>query len=69
MKAPLVPGSAGHRDTKRAGRGVTRRVAGDLYLIGPPRGRRRARPAQGRAAGVPGTPCQGHAAATGRAGG
>ena len=33
MRAPLVPGSAGHRDTERAGLGGTGRVADDLYLM------------------------------------
>ncbi len=33
MRAPLVPGSAGHRDTERAGLGGTGWVADDLYLM------------------------------------
>lgn len=33
MRAPLVPGSAGHRDTERAGLGGTGRVADDLWLM------------------------------------
>ena len=33
MRAPLVPGSADHRDTEQAGLGGTGRVADDLYLM------------------------------------
>ena len=33
VRAPLVPGSADHRDTERAGLGGTGRVADDLYLM------------------------------------